>query len=228
MSISLALIGDYNEKVDAHIAIPRALEFVRSALNIDLDWSWVETDSITNKTDFTKFQGLWATPGSPYNNMEGVLNAIQFARESQRPFLGTCGGFQHALIEYARSICGLTDADHAESNPEGHTLIVSRLSCSLAGKNEEIYFTPGSQLHKIFHEKETKEAYQCNFGLNPEWKSRLEKAGIHFTGLDKDNQVRAFELPTHPFFIGTLFQPELSARTGKQHPLITAFVEKCR
>lgn len=225
MQISIALVGDYSEKVDAHIAIPRALAYVRSALNIDLSWSWIETISIESAKDFAHFDGIWLTPGSPYQNMEGALTAIQFARETNRPFLGTCGGFQHALIEYARHIGGISEADHAESNPNAKTLIVTPLSCSLVGKSQQIHFIPGSQLNTIFKGKETTEAYQCNYGLNPEWKSRLETAGLRFTGFDVDNQVRAFELPTHPFFIGTLFQPELSAEHGKQHPLITAFIE---
>lgn len=158
--------------------------------------------------------------------MNGALTAIQFARENNRPFLGTCGGFQHALIEYARNVCKLVAADHAESNPGCRTLIVTPLSCSLVGKTGQISFTPGSQLHEIFKGKDTTEAYHCNYGLNPEWKDQFEQAGIHFTGFDSENQVRAFELPSHPFFIGTLFQPERSVLNKQQHPLITAFIEK--
>lgn len=227
MSTSIALVGDYNEHVVAHTAIPRALEYASSALNISITWSWVETKIIENDAkNLTEFAAIWVIPGSPYVNIDGALTAIRFARETKRPFLGTCGGFQHALIEYARNVCGISDANHAESNPESDTLIVTPLLCSLVGTIGHISFTEGSQLNSIFRGHETNEAYHCNYGLNPEWKNRIEEAGIHFTGFDAEGQIRAFELPTHPFFIGTLFQPERSALVGEQHPLITAFIKK--
>ena len=149
---------------------------------------------------------------------------IRFARETKRPYLGTCGGCQHALIEYAQAICHVPDADHEETNPKAKNLIISRLSCSLEGKSDQIFFIPPSRLFSIFAGQPATEPYQCNFGLNPEWKKKLEAAGIVFSGLDAAGEVRAFELPSHPFFIGTLFQPERSALINKEHPLIKAFV----
>lgn len=226
MTINLALVGDYNENKVAHKAIPHALELSKTALNINLSWSWVNTTAIKDTNQLAQFTAIWVVPGSPYINMEGALTAIRFARETSRPFLGTCGGFQHALIEYARNVCGVQQATHAETEPEGENLIVVPLSCSLVDKRGHISFLPHSQLFNIFKGQTTDEAYHCNYGLNPEWKVRLEKAGIAFTGLDIEGEVRAFELPTHPFFIGTLFQPERTALKGEPHPLITAFVEK--
>ncbi len=224
-SISIALIGDYNKAVIAHTAIPRALELASVAVKVDVTWSWIETTAIRDDTSLAEFTAIWVVPGSPYMNMEGALTAIRFARETHRPFLGTCGGFQHALIEYARNFCGVLDASHAETDPDGNSLIVTPLLCSLVEKNGYISFTPGSQLYSIFKGQETIEGYHCNYGLNPEWKTRLEKNGINFTGFDAEGEVRAFELDNHPFFIGTLFQPERSALRGQQHPLINAFVD---
>jgi CTP synthase (UTP-ammonia lyase) len=130
-----------------------------------------------------EFSAIWIVPGSPYKNMEGVLSAIRFAREMNRSFLGTCGGFQHALIEYARNVCGVAAADHAESNPEGNILVVTQLACSLAGKTDQILFKPDSRLYSIFKEKSTM-GDQCRYGLNPLWKDRLESAGLCFSGYD--------------------------------------------
>lgn len=226
MSISIALVGDYNERVIAHTAIPLALKLASTALDAKVDWSWIETTAIRNDpNNLAEFTAIWVVPGSPYKNMDGALTAIRFARETYRPFLGTCGGFQHALIECARNVCGIHDATHAETDPNSNSLVVTSLLCSLVGKNGHISFTLGSQLYTIFKGQETNEEYHCNYGLNPEWKTRLEKGGIHFTGFDTEDQVRAFELNTHPFFIGTLFQPERSALRGEQHPLIKAFIE---
>ncbi len=185
MSISIALVGDYNERVIAHTAIPLALELASTALDAKITWSWIETTAISNDANnLAEFTAIWVVPGSPYKNLDGALTAIRFARETRRPFLGTCGGFQHALIEYARNVCGIHDAAHAESDPNSDSLVVTSLLCSLVGKNGHISFAPSSQLYTIFKGQETNEEYHCNYGLNPEWKTRLEKTGIYFTGFD--------------------------------------------
>ena len=227
MSISkIGLIGDYSDKVVAHRAIPLALELAVKHHETKVTWEWIPTAALTaDVNELHKFSAIWVTPGSPYANMEGVLQAIRFAREAKKPLLGTCGGFQHALIEYARNVCQIPGADHAETSPEKSSLIVTPLTCSLREKTGTINFLEGSQLYKIFEGKSTEEGYHCNYGLNAQWKSKLEKSGLHFTGFDPDSEVRAFELPSHPFFIGVLFQPERSALQGRQHPLIQAFVE---
>jgi CTP synthase (UTP-ammonia lyase) len=226
MTKSIALIGDYREQVIAHLAIPKVLELANDALNANIKWEWLGTDAIgENAPDqLAEYAAIWAVPGSPYVSTKGALLAIQFAREWEIPFLGTCGGFQHGLLEYARSVCGVKDADHAETNPDSTSLIITPLSCSLVEKSGQIDFMPGSRLHNIYEGESTTEGYHCSFGLNPEWEDRLRSAGLHFTGFDGDRQIRAFELPSHPFFIGTLFQPERAALRGQLHPLIKAFV----
>lgn len=226
MKTTIALIGDYRKEVVAHGAIPHALELANAALNTKVTWAWVETSTLSDNIAamLEKYSAIWVTPGSPYANMEGVIQAIRFSRESNRPLLGTCGGFQHALIEYARNVCGIQHSDHAESNPTGDTLIITRLTCSLVGTTGQISFRPGSHLNTIFKGQPTTEKYSCNYGLNPKWKDQLETKGLDFTGVDSNGEIRAFELTCHPFFIGTLFQPERSALEEKQHPLIQAFI----
>ena len=170
--------------------------------------------------------------------MDGALATIRFARETKRPFLGTCGGFQHALIEFARHVVGVTRADHAETaqatcnligdkfSSPAPELVVTSPACSLVGQHGDISFTPGSQLHAIFHWQRTHEGYHCNYGPNPAYRDRFESAGLRFTGFDAEIQIRALELSGHPFSIGTLFQPERSALAGRRHPLIEAFVRQ--
>ncbi len=228
MTLPIALVGDYDaQNIIAHKAIPRALEFANSSLGTNVSWHWINTATIKKDvaSQLSEFSAIWVVPGSPYVNMEGVIDIIAHARITNKPFLGTCGGFQHALIEYARHVCRIQEADHAETNGEGTALIVSPLSCSLVGKAGQITVTPGSILHSILGETSDREEYHCNYGLNAEWRDRLESAGMHFTGFDNSGDVRAFELPTHPFFIGTLFQPERAALQGKNHPLVTAFLK---
>lgn len=99
--IRIALIGDYDPQVTAHQAIPVALGMAAEHSGLDVQLQWLATDHLHADTPFETFDGFWCVPASPYRNMDGALRAIRFAREHQRPFLGTCGGFQHAVLEYA-------------------------------------------------------------------------------------------------------------------------------
>lgn len=222
---TLALIGDYHPDVVAHRAIPLALSLAAKSTGVPLTWDWIGTDTITDPPrQLAGYHGVWCVPASPYKSMAGALLAIRHARENKLPFLGTCGGFQHALIEFARNVIGATAADHAETNPAASDLVVTPLACSLVGQQGAVTFIPGSQLHQLFHGQPAQEEYHCNYGPNPKYRGRFEAAGLRFTGFDSEGQIRALELPTHPFFIGTLFQPERSALTGQLHPLIRNFL----
>ncbi len=226
-SARIALVGDYSPDVIAHRAIPLALGLARTATKSDVAWHWVHTREIGDAArDLADFAGIWVVPASPYENTAGAIDAIRFARETGRPFLGTCGGFQHALIEFARDVAGLATADHAETNPGGDTLVITPLSCSMVGKTGLIHFTPGSLVHAAYGRAEALEGYHCNYGLNPAHRRALERAGLRFTGFDGHEEIRAAELPAavHPFFVGTLFQPERAALRGELPPLASAFV----
>jgi len=221
----LALIGDYSAGIVAHRAIPLALELAVKNTGVDLAWDWVGTETITDAPrQLAGFAGFWCVPGSPYRNMAGALAAIRFAREKHRPFVGTCGGFQRALIELARNVAGLPDADHAETNATGRTLVVTPLSCAMVDRSDEITFTPGSRLHTLFAGQPARGEYHCNYGPNPSFRPQLESAGLRFTGFAANGDIRAGELEAHPFFVGVLFQPERSALHGARHPVIEALV----
>jgi CTP synthase (UTP-ammonia lyase) len=234
MNPTIGLVGECRDSVIAHRAIPRALELARAATKTRVTWEWIRTDEIDpdsnppalkrSRVTLARFAAIWAVPATPYASMEGALAAIRFARETGRPFLGTCGGFQHALIEIARNFCGVPAADHAETNPHGAELVVIPLACSMVERTGTITFAPGSKLDAIFGGRPTIEGYHCSYGPNPAWRDRLAAAGLHFTGRDEAGEARAGELTAHPFFIGTLFQPERSALRGAAHPLVTAFV----
>jgi CTP synthase (UTP-ammonia lyase) len=152
------------------------------------------------------------------------LAAIRFAREHGRPFLGTCGGFQHALLEYARHVCGLETAGHAESDPGTEDPVIAPLACELVEAAGEIFATPGSRLADAFGNRPAIETYHCRYGLNPRYEERLVSGPLRVTGRDASGEVRAIELDGHPFFVATLFQPERAALEGRAHPLINAFV----
>jgi CTP synthase (UTP-ammonia lyase) len=222
----IALVGDYSPNVPAHIAVPKALELARAATGRDLEWRWFETKSLNTSADkIAECAGLWVVPGSPYANMDGVLAVIRHARRTGQPFLGTCGGFQHALIEFARNVVGLAGADHAESAPDAKILLVRRLECSLVEKTGVVRFAPGSKLRAAYAVDEATEGYRCNYGLNPEYQQALENAGMRFSAFDEQGDLRGAEVPSHPFFVGTLFQPERAALRGELPPVVKAFVD---
>jgi CTP synthase (UTP-ammonia lyase) len=140
------------------------------------------------------------------------------------PFLGTCGGFQHAVIEFARNVAGIATASHAETDPEGEALVIAPLACALRDVGGQVRFAEGSRLHGIYGPNPVEEEYMCGFGLNPGFRGALERHGMRFTGFDPEGAVRAMELPEHPFFVATLFQPERAALHGHTPPLVRAFV----
>lgn len=222
----IGLIGDFNPDVLAHRAIPKALTLAGEVVGVQTEPVWLATDKIeiSNATALAGFDGLWCVPASPYASMEGALWAIRYARENNVPFLGTCGGFQHALIEYARNVAGIGNAEHAETNPAASNLVISPLACSLVEQTGTIRLKENSLIRKACGKAEIREGYHCRYGLNPVFRERLENGGLQFTGWDENGDARAVELSGHPFFVATLFQPERSALREETHPLIVAFV----
>jgi CTP synthase (UTP-ammonia lyase) len=224
-AVRIGLVGDYDPTVIAHRAIPEALALAGKHLGRALEVTWVPTAELGPDVpaQLAGFAAIWCVPASPYANTDGALAAIRFARESGRPFLGTCGGFQHALLEYARQVLGHRHADHAETHPEAGMPLIARLSCSLVEKSGRIVFQEGSRLRAIYGAPEAEESYHCNYGLNPAYEGLLKGGALRVSGRDQAGEVRAVELDEHPFFLATLFQPERAALRGRAHPLVNAY-----
>jgi len=219
----IGLVGDRNPSIPAHQAIPMALQLAANALAIDITHEWVPTEEITQISRVTSYDALWCVPGSPYRSMAGALLAIEFAREHLRPFLGTCGGFQHAAIEYARNVLGWADADHEETAPDGARMVIEPLACSLLETPGVVRFSPGSRIAAAYGLAQAAEVYHCRYGLSPELQAALASGPMRITAQDEDDEVRAIELDEHPFFVATLFQPERAALRGSLPPLVSAF-----
>lgn len=230
-SIRIALVGDCDPAIRAHAAIPMALHLVGDEAGWSIQPAWVATSSLT-KGATTKilepFHGIWCVPGSPYQSMDGALRAIRFARENNRPFLGTCGGFQHAIIESFRNVAGWKEADHAEMNPEAKLPVIARLACPLENRGGVIRLQAGTKVAAAYRRHEITESFNCNFGFDARYEEPLAKSGLKISGRDPSGEARVVELPSHPFFIATLFQPERSAFTARAHTLIKAFVEAAK
>jgi CTP synthase (UTP-ammonia lyase) len=226
-SIHIALVGDYNSNIIAHKAIPLAIDLAAKNVNVNVCFSWIPTASLVSNalSILSQYQAIWSVPGSPYKSMEGALNAITFAREQRIPFLGTCGGFQHVLIEYARKILLLHESDHLESSPHAALPLISPLACSLIETKGTIVLKQESKIKRIYGQEQIVEAFNCNFGVNPDYQHLFEtNSTLLITGKDQAGNVRIVELDNHPFFIGTLYQPERSSFMGICHPLIRSFI----
>lgn len=223
-TIRIGLIGDHDETVIAHQAIPRALQLSAEQVGIKVNPTWLPTDQIHDNLSLMDFDALWCVPASPYRSMDGALLAIRYARENNIPFLGTCGGFQHAVVEYARNVLGWLDADHAETSPDAARNVIAPLSCSLVEKSETLRLQPHTKLANAYGKLETQEGYHCSYGINPQFREALTTASLRMSAQGSGGELRAVELDSHPFFVATLFQPERAALRGEVPPIVAAFL----
>jgi CTP synthase (UTP-ammonia lyase) len=221
--LTLALVGERDERKVAHRAIEAALPLVAQALGVSIDAPWLATDTITDVSVLGDVHGVWCVPGSPYKNMNGALLAIRQARTSGLPFLGTCGGFQHAVVEYARHVLGWADAEHAETAPEAARPVITLLSCALVEASETVRLVAGSRIARAYGSGQAHEGYHCSYGLNPAFREALLNGPLVATAFDAAGEVRAIEHTDHPFFVATLFQPERAGLRGEGPPLVLAF-----
>ncbi len=226
-AIRIALIGDYDPQVTAHQAIPVALGMAAEQLKLNVQFQWLATDHINTDAVLEDFDGFWCVPASPYRDMDGALRAIRFAREQQRPFLGTCGGFQHAVLEFARHVLGWEDAEHGETHPGAARALLTPLTCSLVEAVDSIHLVEGSLIANAYETTEIREGYRCRFGVNPAFERELLTQQLQAVGYDSQGDMRAVELKGHPFFVATLFQPERVALKGILPSLVRAFIKAC-
>jgi CTP synthase (UTP-ammonia lyase) len=239
-AVRIGILGDFNPEFRSHHATNDSLQHAARKLKIPVESEWLPTPSLATPNAekiLETFDGLWAAPGSPYKSFEGILKGIEFARRRDWPFVGTCGGFQYALIEFARNVLNIQDADTAENNSGSKNIVIYPVACAvpnrkgdapkLSGTIPDIKLRPGSYLQSFYgKEKETAtEEFFCNFEVNPEYEWATIEAGFPVVARGPNGEIRAIESPTHRFFLGTLFQPQLSSTEKKPHPVILAFVQ---
>ncbi|MET8683032.1 hypothetical protein ABZV77_02360 [Streptomyces sp. NPDC004732] len=217
----IALVGDRSPNVLSHTRIPLLLDALATRDRLVLDAYWIPTEDAGEPDAVRGFDAVWVVPGSPYRSEAGALAAIRTAREDGVPFLGTCGGFQHTLLEYARNVCGLTDVAHAENDPDADDLLLTPLACSLVGHEGTVTIAAGSLAESVVGARTSVERYHCSYGPSAHLDT-LRAHGLRFSGEDEDGQVRLAELPGHPFFLASLFQPELAGDGSRPHPIVRA------
>jgi CTP synthase (UTP-ammonia lyase) len=227
--VRIALVGDFDPGVTAHRAIEKCFLLAAQTASLPVEPVWLATESIVprDQNALRHFGGFWCIPASPYRNTEGALWAIQLAREHNFPFLGTCGGFQHALLEYAHHVLRLPDAEHAETNPEAAFPLLTHLQCSLVEASQKVLVTEPGAFREAYGADSGEEGFRCNYGLNPKFEHLFKEGPMQIAARSVEGEARGFQLQGHPFFLGTLFQPERRALEGTVHPLVGAFFTAC-
>jgi CTP synthase (UTP-ammonia lyase) len=237
-AIRIGILGDFNPDFRSHHATNDSLQHAARKLDLQVESKWVPTPSLTaaNAEKILEgFDGLLASPGSPYKNSDGMIRGIEFARRRDWPFLGTCGGFQYAFIEFARNVLDIKDADSAENNSGSKNIIIYPVACAvpdrkgdapkLSGAIPEIRLRPGSYLQSFYGKETATEEFFCNFEINPEFEWTTMEAGFPVVARGPQGEIRAIESPVHRFYLATLFQPQLSSTEKNPHPLVLAFVQ---
>ena len=223
--VQVCVIGDYVADNETHRATTLALEHAASQLETTVKVLWVGTDQIADpEAMLACFDAMVIAPGSPYRSLCGALDAIRYARVHGTPLLGTCGGFQHVVVEFARNVVGISDAQHGEYDPYASKLFITPLSCSLAGQTMTVNIKEGTAAAAAYRSSTVRERYYCNFGLNPDYLDVIIDSGLTLSGTDSDGEARILELKTHPFFVATLFVPQTSSQPETGHPLIVALL----
>lgn len=237
--IRVGIIGDFDREKRSHWATEAALFHAAARAGLLVEPHWIPTSSVADAKRakcLSDFDGVWGAPGSPYVSMQGSLNAIAYARENNIPYIGTCAGFQYALIEFTRNVLGVADADSAENDPNGRNIVITPVDCRVPSKERLRPALSGAGiarpvldtlLERLCGSSELREEYFCNFETNAGYISRWESAGLKISALGDAGEVRAFELPGRRFFIATLFQPQLSSSYERPHPIIEGYVREC-
>jgi CTP synthase len=241
--VRIAIVGKYVEYEDSYKSLKEALVHGATSQNLRLDLTWVEAEGLESKdggireceSQLEGFDGILVPGGFGKRGIEGMLNAIRYAREKKVPYFGICLGMQTACIEYARNVCGLADADSSEFNPATPHRIIYKLR-ELRGIDElggtmrlgawTCKLEPNSQAAKAYGALEISERHRHRYEFNREYEDILTGGGLRITGSTPDGTyVEIVEIPDHPYFLGCQFHPEFKSKPLEPHPLFSAFIQ---
>ena len=243
--VSIAIVGKYVEYEDSYKSLKEALVHGALAHNLRLRVTWIEAEALethasdgTSSRDYEQqlagFDGILVPGGFGKRGIEGMLNAIRFARESRTPYFGICLGMQTACIEFARNVCGLAHANSGEFDPVTPHRVIYKLR-ELTGVEEmggtmrlgawDCVLEPGSLAATAYGVTEISERHRHRYEFNREFEPALTAAGLRLTGTTPDRTyVEIIEIPTHPFFLACQFHPEFKSKPLEPHPLFREFI----
>ncbi|HZT60638.1 MAG TPA: CTP synthase [Pyrinomonadaceae bacterium] len=239
-SVTIGIVGKYVELEDSYKSLREALTHGGVANNLRVDVRWVESDGLIEDADEERlrdFDAILVPGGFGKRGVAGMIRAISYARRTRTPYFGICLGMQTAVIEYARTVCGLAGADSTEFDAETPYPVIFKLR-DLVGVEEmggtmrlgawECGLAPGSLAREVYGgREEISERHRHRYEFNPEFREQLERAGLVFSGVSTDGRfVEMVELPreVHPWFLGCQFHPEYKSKPLAPHPLFASFV----
>jgi CTP synthase (UTP-ammonia lyase) len=234
--VKIGIMGDFDREKRSHWATEAALFHAAARLRIEVEPHWISTQAMERSEPaevLGGFDGLFGAPGSPFESFQGMLKGIAFARENDVPYLGTCAGFQYALIEFSRNVLGVTDADTAENNSATENVVITPVECPVPNRRygsprlsgeDLIHPIANTMLGQLIGRSPLREEYFCNFETNADFVSRWEAAGLRVSARGPQGEMRAFELPAKRFFVATLFQPQLSSSMEQPHPIVIGYL----
>ena len=241
--VSIAIVGKYVEYEDSYKSLKEALVHGALSHNLKLQVTWIEAEGLEAKDpdgaptypqQLSGFDGILVPGGFGKRGIEGMLNAIRYAREHEVPYFGICLGMQTACIEYARNVCGLAGANSGEFDPATPHRIIYKLR-ELTGVEEmggtmrlgawTCVLEPGSLAANAYGTNEISERHRHRYEFNREYEAVLTGAGLRLTGTTPDaTYVEIVEIPEHPFFLGCQFHPEFKSKPLEPHPLFRDFI----
>jgi CTP synthase (UTP-ammonia lyase) len=221
VTATVIAIGDRDERLFTHRELDAAMDIIDASVSC----RWAASNSVQAR-ELDDADGVWLLPGSPYRDDAAAYAAIAHCVATGTPYLGTCAGFQYACVQLARTLAGDASAVHGESDPDAPDPIVMPLGCTLYGERRLVTPVAGTRLASICGTAPFEGYHHCGFGLDPAGASALTAAGVVIGANAPDAGVEAIELPGHPFFVATAFQPQVGSGEGAPlHPLIRAFLD---
>src|SRR3989339_1722214 len=240
--ITIAIIGKYTELKDSYISIVESLKHGGIANKSDVKIKWINAEAIESEDAdnlLRDVQGVLVPGGFGIRGIEGKIKAIKYARENKIPYLGLCLGMQTAVVEFARNVCGLKDANSSEFNNETKNPVIDlmeeQVGVSEKGGTMRLGAYPckiknDTLLSALYEGKDVvQERHRHRYEFNNKFRSKLEENGLVFSGIyEKLNLVEVIELPKHPFFLATQYHPEFKSRPNKPHPIFAGFVKAAK
>jgi len=246
--VKIAVVGKYFNSgdfviSDVYLSVLEAIKYSSASLNLVPKITYLSASDFTdakNCVNLRKFDGILVPGGFGQTGVPGKLNVIKYAREKKIPYLGICYGMQLAVIEYARNVAKLKDADTAEINPQAEHLVVDvmpeqkeivakqKLGGTMRLGEYEAIIKKNTHAFRAYKATNITERHRHRYEVNPDYIKRLEEAGLVFSGQSADGRLMEIsELPkeAHPFFVGVQFHPELIARPLTPHPIFSAFIK---
>ena len=234
---NIALVGKYTELHDAYLSVAEALRHAGYSLGTHVEIKWVDSEKLTDENISEKLadvSGVIVPGGFGGRGIEGMITAVRYARENGLPFFGICLGMQIAVIEYARNVCGIEDADSGEFNElcknkvidfmpgqsdsidKGGTLRLGAYPCKIA---------ENTTMHRCYGSELISERHRHRYEFNNDYRQRMTSAGLTLSGISPDGRlVETVELTDRDFYVGVQYHPEFKSRPNRPHPLFVGFV----